>query len=126
MNNEAFSRVKIDAQLRDQQWEIENPNAVRYESVLPDKSKADYVLCDRDGRSLAILEAKKCSINPPDPARRAKNDMQSCDLRRTKRNTCSLQLVCCVGNRIAEFEGNVASRKFVQISIPDAASMGLE
>ena len=30
MTNEAFSRVKIDAQLRDQSWEIENPSAVRF------------------------------------------------------------------------------------------------
>lgn len=70
--NEAFSRVKIDAQLRDQDWDVENPNAIRYEYLLPDKSKADYVLCDRDGRSLAVLEAKKCSTNPPDAARQAK------------------------------------------------------
>jgi hypothetical protein len=28
--NEAFSRVKIDAQLRDQGWEVDNPNAVRF------------------------------------------------------------------------------------------------
>jgi hypothetical protein len=34
--NEAFSRVKIDAQIRDQGWDVENPNAVRFEYVLPD------------------------------------------------------------------------------------------
>jgi len=49
--NEAFSRVKIDAQLRDQGWEVENPNSVRFEYVLPDGTKADYVLCDRNGRA---------------------------------------------------------------------------
>lgn len=61
---EAFSRVKIDAQLRDRGWEVENPNAVRYEAVCADGSRADYVLCDRNGRALAVIEAKKAAINP--------------------------------------------------------------
>jgi len=55
--NEAFSRVKIDAQLKDQGWDVLNPNAVRFEYVLPDKTKANYVLCDRHGRALAVIEA---------------------------------------------------------------------
>jgi len=33
--NEAFSRVVIDAQVRDQGWKVEDPNAVRYEYLLP-------------------------------------------------------------------------------------------
>ncbi len=72
MTNEAFSRVKIDAQLKDQGWDTHNPNAVRFEYVLPNGTKADYVLCDRNGRSLAVLEAKRSSINPPDAAAQAK------------------------------------------------------
>jgi hypothetical protein len=39
--NEAFSRVKIDAQLKDQGWDVLNTNAVRFEHVLPDRTKAD-------------------------------------------------------------------------------------
>lgn len=62
--NEAFSRVKIDAQLKDQGWDVLNPNAVRFEYVLPDKTKADYVLCDRHGRALAVIEAKRAAMNP--------------------------------------------------------------
>jgi type I restriction enzyme R subunit len=72
MTNEAFSRVKIDAQLKDQGWETQNPNAVRFEYVLPDGTKADYVLCDRNGRSLAVVEAKRASMNPADAAVQAK------------------------------------------------------
>jgi type I restriction enzyme, R subunit len=72
MTNEAFSRVKIDAQLKDQGWETQNPNAVRSEYVLADGTKADYVLCDRNGRSLAVVEAKRSSINPADAAGQAK------------------------------------------------------
>ena len=60
---EAFSRVKIDAQLADQGWEVQNPNAVRYEVALADGTRADYVLCDRHGRSLAVVEAKKAAVN---------------------------------------------------------------
>lgn len=70
--NEAFSRVKIDAQLKDQGWEITNTNAVRFEVVLPDRTKADYVLCDRHGRSLAVVEAKKAAINPAEAEAQAK------------------------------------------------------
>jgi len=72
MTNEAFSRVKIDAQLRDQAWEITNTNAVRFEYVLPDRTKADYVLCDRNGRSLAVVEAKKAATNPAEAEDQAK------------------------------------------------------
>jgi type I restriction enzyme R subunit len=72
MTNEAFSRVKIDAQLRDQSWEITNTNAVRFEYVLPDRTKADYVLCDRHGRSLAVIEAKKAAINPAEAEAQAR------------------------------------------------------
>lgn len=72
MTNEAFSRVKIDAQLRDQNWEITNPNTVRFEYILPDRTKADYVLCDRNGRSLAVVEAKKAAINPAEAEAQAK------------------------------------------------------
>jgi hypothetical protein len=51
MTNEAFARVKIDALLAAQGWNSQDPNAVRYEVVLPDSTRADYVLCDRHGRA---------------------------------------------------------------------------
>ncbi len=62
--NEAFSRVKIDAQLQDVGWSLVDGKSVRYEVVLPDKTKADYVLCNRHGHALAVVEAKKASIAP--------------------------------------------------------------
>ena len=64
--NEAFSRVVIDRQLADQGWEVENPNAVRYEYPMPDGTRADYVLCNRHGHSMAVIEAKRFSVNPGD------------------------------------------------------------
>lgn len=72
MTNEAFSRVKIDALLKDQGWKVEDTNAVRFEYMLPDGTRADYVLCDRNGRSLAVIEAKKASTNPADAAAQAR------------------------------------------------------
>ncbi len=70
--NEAFARVLIDGLLADQGWKITNPNAVRYEVVMADGSRADYVLCDRHGHSLAVVEAKRDSISPADAAEQAK------------------------------------------------------
>ena len=59
--NEAFSRVVIDAQLADQGWNTQDGNSVRYEYMLPDGTWADYLLCDRHGRSAAVIEAKRFS-----------------------------------------------------------------
>ncbi len=72
MTNEAFARVNIDALLKAQGWEVLDTNAVRFEVRLPDGTRADYVLCDRHGRSLAVIEAKRYSVNPGDAAAQAK------------------------------------------------------
>jgi type I restriction enzyme R subunit len=61
MRNEAFSRVKIDAQLKDQGWDVNNSNAVRFEHALSDGTKSDYVLCDRNGPP-AVVEAETAVI----------------------------------------------------------------
>ena len=61
---EAFSRVKIDALLRDAGWNLTDGVSVLFEHALPDGTQADYVLCDRSGRPMAALEAKRASVNP--------------------------------------------------------------
>lgn len=71
--NEAHARVLIDAQLAELGWDTKNSNTVRYEVKLGDGTRADYVLCDRNGRSLAVIEAKRFSINPADAAEQAKS-----------------------------------------------------
>lgn len=71
--NEAFSRVIIDSQLTAQGWSLADGFSVRYEVVLEDGTRADYVLCDRHGRSLAVVEAKRFSVSPGDAAEQAKN-----------------------------------------------------
>ena len=61
---ESFSRVKIDALLNDAGWDLTDGVSVLYEHTLPDRTRSDYVLCDRAGRPLAALEAKRASIDP--------------------------------------------------------------
>ena len=61
---EAFARVRIDALLRDAGWNLTDGSSVLFEHALSDGTQADYVLCDRQGRPVAVLEAKRASIGP--------------------------------------------------------------
>ena len=61
---EAFARIKIDALLGDAGWNLTDGSSVLFEHALPDGTQADYVLCDRQGRPMAVLEAKRASIDP--------------------------------------------------------------
>ena len=61
---EAFARVKIDALLKDAGWNLTDGSSVLFEHALPDGTQADYVLCDRQGRPMAALEAKRTSTDP--------------------------------------------------------------
>ena len=61
---EAFARVKIDELLEDAGWNLTDGSSVLFEQTLPDGTQADHVLCDRQGRSMAALEAKRASTNP--------------------------------------------------------------
>ena len=70
-DGEAFSRVKIDARLTEAGWTLTDGRSVRYEYTLPEGTRADYVLCDRDGRAMAVAEAKKASIDPVEAERQA-------------------------------------------------------
>ncbi|HUX64754.1 DEAD/DEAH box helicase family protein [Sulfuricella sp.] len=70
--NEAYSRVLIDTQLASQSWNTQDQNSVRYEVFVDDGTRADYVLCDRHGRSMAVIEAKRFSVSPGDAAEQAK------------------------------------------------------
>jgi type I restriction enzyme R subunit len=63
MTNEAFARVKIDQLLRDAEWRLTDGRSVRFEYALDDGGKADYALFDRQGRALAVLEAKSTSVD---------------------------------------------------------------
>lgn len=55
--------ILIDRQLREAGWNIEDKNQVTTEETYHD-GRADYVLRDRRGRAMAIVEAKRFSIDP--------------------------------------------------------------
>ncbi|WP_234729656.1 DEAD/DEAH box helicase family protein [Acidocella facilis] len=63
MTNEAFARIKIDQLLKDTDWRLTDGISVRYEYPLDDGGRADYALFDRQGRALAVLEAKSTSVS---------------------------------------------------------------
>jgi type I restriction enzyme R subunit len=60
---ESDVRMIIDRKLRDAGWDIEDKNQVTTEE-LTKKGRADYVLKDRRGRLLAVIETKRFSIEP--------------------------------------------------------------
>ena len=61
---EAFSRVRIDTLLKDVGWNLTDGASVLFEHALSEGSRADYVLCDRAGRPMAVVEAKRASVEP--------------------------------------------------------------
>lgn len=73
---EAYARTLIDAQLKDQSWNISDGISVRYEYTLADGDRADYLLCGREGRGLAIVEAKRESINAADAAEQGRHNAE--------------------------------------------------
>jgi len=60
---ESDVRMIIDRKLREADWDIEDKNQVSTEE-LSKKGRADYLLKDRRGRPLAVIEAKRFSIDP--------------------------------------------------------------
>jgi len=63
VTNEAFARIRIDQLLKDTEWRLTDGISVRYEYPLDDGGRADYALFDRQGRALAVLEAKSTSVS---------------------------------------------------------------
>ncbi len=63
MTNEAFARIKIDQLLNDTDWRLTDGLNVRYQYALDDGGRADYALFDRQGRVLAVLEAKCTTVS---------------------------------------------------------------
>lgn len=77
---EAYARTLIDAQLGDQGWKISDGISVRYEYTLADGDRADYMLCSREGRGLAIIEAKRESINAIEAAEQGHHNAEQADV----------------------------------------------
>lgn len=69
--NEAFSRVLIDKALEFSGWDLLNPQQVYFELQL-DGGRADYLLRDKLGRTLCVLEAKREDVDPYDAKEQAR------------------------------------------------------
>jgi type I restriction enzyme, R subunit len=61
---ETDARITIDKQLRTAQWDIEDKTQVKTEVSVASGGRADYVLYDKRGRALAVVEAKKFAVDP--------------------------------------------------------------
>ena len=60
---EADARILIDRKLREARWDIENKNQISTEEASGD-GRADYILKDGRGRAIAVIEAKRFSVDP--------------------------------------------------------------
>ena len=69
--NEAFSRILIDKALEFSGWDLLNPKQVFFE-LQSASGRADYLLKDKLGRVLCVLEAKRESADPYDAKEQAR------------------------------------------------------
>lgn len=69
--NEAFSRVLIDKALEFSGWDLLDPRQVKFE-LHTGSGRADYLLQDKLGRVLCVLEAKREDLDPYDAKEQAR------------------------------------------------------
>lgn len=60
---ETDARMLIDRKLREAGWDIEDKNQVSTEETA-ETGRADYILKDSRGRAIAVVEAKRFSVDP--------------------------------------------------------------
>src|SRR5436853_196929 len=68
---EAFSRILIDKALEYSGWDLLNLQQVAFE-LNTSNGRADYLLKDRHGRVLCVLEAKREDLDPYDAKEQAR------------------------------------------------------
>jgi predicted type IV restriction endonuclease len=68
--NDAFSRVLIDKALEFSEWDLLDPKQVQFE-LHTSNGRADYLLRDKIGRVLCVLEAKREDLDPYDAKEQA-------------------------------------------------------
>ncbi len=61
--SEGQTRITINKQLEDSFWNLQDPNNVQIEAYI-EKGFADYVLKNKQGHPIAVIEAKKFSTDP--------------------------------------------------------------
>ena len=59
-----FSYVEIDVLPRDAGWNLTRRVSVRLECTLPDGTHSNYLRYEGSGHPMAVLSAKRASINP--------------------------------------------------------------
>ena len=64
MSPESDARIVIDRKLRESGWILEGPNKNVLTEQHSQAGRADYLLLDRNGRNLAVIEAKNDDIDP--------------------------------------------------------------
>jgi hypothetical protein len=69
--NEAFSRILIDKALEFSGWNLLDDKQVQFESHTSN-GRADYLLKDKLGRVLCVLEAKREDLDPYDAKEQAR------------------------------------------------------
>lgn len=69
--NEAFSRILIDKALEASGWNLLDAQQVQFE-LSNTSGRADYLLRDRLGRVLCVLEAKRADLDPYDAKEQAR------------------------------------------------------
>src|ERR1700730_5582137 len=69
--NEAFSRILIDKALEFSGWDLLSPRQVQFE-LHTSNGRADYLLKDKLGRVLCVLEAKREDLDPYDAKEQAR------------------------------------------------------
>jgi len=70
-NSEAFSRILIDKALEASGWNLLDPQQVKFE-LNTGSGRADYLLKDKRGGVLCVLEAKREDIDPYDAKEQAR------------------------------------------------------
>jgi len=60
---ETDARILIDRKLREAGWDIEDKNQVSTEET-SETGRSDYILKDSRGRAIAVIEAKRFSVDP--------------------------------------------------------------
>jgi len=75
---ETDARILIDRRLREADWDIEDKNQVSTEET-SQNGRADYILKDSRGRAIAVIEAKRFSVDPASAKQQALSYAESID-----------------------------------------------
>ena len=73
MISEAQTRIFVNKQLEEVGWDLTDHNNVQLEEHITDTGFADYVLKNKQGHPIAVVEAKRANKDPRLAESQAKN-----------------------------------------------------